>query len=122
MVTFAFEDLRGRVLWVLGVVVDDLLGSTSWFSAIDAPRFGEPSVIVDAEFSGAEEPIQSALCVATVVESGAARISQRFIRLDSEWIIKFDAFGWNGLDCRKETVAVRLEMEVSIIVLSLKGS
>src|SRR5690625_3917662 len=92
VITFALEDLFRGVLRISGVVINDFLGPAPRFTAIYTPWLGNPSVVMEAELSSAEETVQRALRVSTTIKTGTPGIRQGFIRFYSERVVEFYTF------------------------------
>lgn len=111
MVAFGWEEDRGIIATVVVfVIVVDAMQSfsatTSWFTASDAPGGSEPTIIMQAEFSGGEEMVFGELSVSSTVETCSARVGDGFVDFEADGEIEFDGFRGDAFDGGEETVAV----------------
>ncbi len=99
------EDLLKRP--VLLQTMESFLAPTTRFATPDAPGHGEPSIVVQAEFSCGKESVQCLLRIATAMESSSTTIGHCFIDLKPDWEVQLDGLSRHALNGWEEAMAIR---------------
>src|SRR5690349_22861421 len=76
--------LRGQDLLRTVLADHQLAAARAGLSAVDAPRIGEPAIVVDRDLASLEKPVGDLDPVAATECSGTARVRDRLITLDTQ--------------------------------------
>lgn len=107
VVHLARQRLILRILRAVRIVPENPLPrARPRLAAIDAPRLGQPPVIMDRHLAVAEEAVQRALRIAAAKEARAAAVRDALVGLDEQREVQLDGLGRDALDGREEAVAV----------------